>query len=125
MKRLLILMLALALCLPLLGCGEKGDTSVVRLDRGASETFEAEEIRAAMDAAMDEFRRDGGGMTLLSLRYDERYSDAWIAARGLEPDGTVIVLLASWRDEDGESRTGVPWVLTRSGNGWKTTEWRT
>lgn len=123
MKRVLILALTLALCLPLLGCGAKGDTSRVRLDRGASEVFTPEELRAAMDAAMDDFRRDGEGLTLLRLRYDESYSNAWIDARGLETDGATLVLLATWADENGEQHTGVPWVLARSGNGWKTTEW--
>ena len=124
MRRLWILALTLALCLPLLGCGQKGDTSRVRLDRGTSEVFTQEELRAAMDAAMGDFRRDGEGLTLLRLRYDESYSNAWIDARGLEPDGTTIVLLASWADEDGEQHTGIPWVLTRSGSGWNTVEWR-
>ena len=124
MRRILIFALTLALCLPLLGCSQKGDTSRVRLDRGASEVFAPEDLRAAMDAAMDDFRRDGEGLTLLRLRYDESYSNAWIDARGLEPDGTILVLLATWADENGRQQTGIPWVLTHSGDGWKTMEWR-
>ena len=70
MKRLLLWLLAALLCLSLAGCGERGDTSRVRIDRGASETLDKDEIRAAMDAAMDAFRKTRGGETLLALRYD-------------------------------------------------------
>ena len=53
MKRILLWLLAALLCLSLAGCGAKGDTSSVRIVRGASETLEKDEIRAAMDAAME------------------------------------------------------------------------
>ena len=120
MRRIITLILALLLCLPLAGCGGGGDTSRVRLDQGVSETMERSDVRAAMDAAMAHFHKHCGGMTLLRLRYDEAYSTAWITARDQEPDGGTLVLLATYRDEDGIEHTGVPWVLTRSGDGkWK------
>ena len=117
MKRLLLLLLAALLCLSLAGCGGKGDTSSVRIDRGASETLEADEIRAAMDAAMDAFRKTREGETLLALRYDEAYSLAWVTANDPEPDGNTIVLLATYRDADGRQRSGMPWVLQRNEKG--------
>ena len=120
MRRFAALLLAALLCLSLAGCGGGGDTSRVRLDQGASETLERGDIRAAMDAAMTHFHKHCGGMTLLRLRYDEAYSIAWITARDEEPDGSEIVLLAAYRDEDGKEHTGMPWVMTRSGDGkWK------
>ena len=120
MKRITALLLAALLCLSLTGCAVRGDTSRVRLDQGPSETLERGDIRAAMDAAMTHFRHHCGGMTLLRLRYDEAYSIAWITARDQEPDGGTLVLLAAYRDEDGKEHTGVPWVLTRHGDGkWK------
>ena len=117
MKRLLLCLLAALLCLSLAGCGAKGDTSSVRIDRGASETFEKEEIRAAMDAAMEVFRSTRGGETLLALRYDEAYSLAWLTARAPEPDENTIVLLATYCDADGRQHSGMPWVLTRNEKG--------
>ena len=121
MKRLAALLLSVLLCLTLAGCAARGDTARVRLDPGPSETLTKEEIRAAMDAAMAAFRKDCGGMTLLRLRYDEGYSDAWITARdGQIEAGAALVLLTNYRDEDGREHTGVPWVLTRRENGsWK------
>ena len=40
MKRILLCMLAALLCLSLAGCGAKGDTSSVRVVRGASEILQ-------------------------------------------------------------------------------------
>ena len=117
MKRLLLLLLAALLCLSLAGCSAKGDTSSVRVVRGASETLEKDEIRAAMDAAMDVFRKTCEGETLLTLRYDEAYSLAWITANDPEPDGNTLVLLATYRDADGKQHSGMPWVLQRDDKG--------
>ena len=93
MKRILLCLLAALLCLSLAGCGAKGDTSSVRIVRGASETLEKDEIRAAMDAAMDVFRKTREGEMLLVLRYDEAYSLAWVTANSPEPDEHTLVLL--------------------------------
>ncbi len=117
MKRILLCLLAALLSLSLAGCGGKGDTSSVRIDRGASETLEADEIRAAMDAAMDAFRKTREGETLLALRYDEAYSLAWVTANDPEPDGNTLVLLATYRDADGRQHSGMPWVLQRNEKG--------
>ena len=117
MKRILLCLLAALLSLSLAGCGGKGDTSSVRIDRGASETLEADEIRAAMDAAMDAFRKSREGETLLALRYDEAYSLAWVTANDPEPDGNTLVLLATYLDADGRQHSGMPWVLQRNEKG--------
>ena len=117
MKRILLCLLAALLSLSLAGCGGKGDTSSVRIDRGASETLEADEIRAAMDAAMDAFRKTREGETLLALRYDEAYSLAWVTANDPELDGNTLVLLATYRDADGRQHSGMPWVLQRNEKG--------
>lgn len=117
MKRILLCLLAALLSLSLAGCGGKGDTSSVRIDRGASETLEKDEIRAAMDAAMDAFRKTREGETLLALRYDEAYSLAWVTANDPEPDGNTLVLLATYRDADGRQHSGMPWVLQRNEKG--------
>ncbi len=117
MKRFLLCLLAALLCLSLAGCGAKGDTSSVRIVRGASETLEKDEIRAAMDAAMDAFRKTREGEMLLVLRYDEAYSLAWVTANTPEPDENTLVLLATYRDADGRQHSGVPWVLQRDAKG--------
>ena len=117
MKRILLCLLAALLCLSLAGCGAKGDTSSVRIVRGASETLEKDEIRAAMDAAMDVFRKTREGEMLLVLRYDEAYSLAWVTANSPEPDENTLVLLATYRDADGRQHSGIPWVLQRDSKG--------
>ena len=50
MKRILLCLLAALLCLSLAGCGERGDTSRVRIDRGASETLDKDETCIRVDA---------------------------------------------------------------------------
>ncbi len=117
MKRILLCLLAALLCLSLADCGAKGDTSSVRIVRGASETLEKDEIRAAMDAAMDVFRKTREGEMLLALRYDEAYSLAWVTANSPEPDENTLVLLATYRDADGRQHSGIPWVLQRDSKG--------
>lgn len=117
MKRILLCLLAALLCLSLAGCGAKGDTSSVRIVRGASETLEKDEIRAAMDAAMDVFRKTREGEMLLALRYDEAYSLAWVTVNSPEPDENTLVLLATYRDADGRQHSGIPWVLQRDSKG--------
>ncbi|MBQ6402888.1 MAG: hypothetical protein IJI27_03190 [Oscillospiraceae bacterium] len=117
MKRILLCLLAALLCLSLAGCAAKGDTSSVRIVRGTSETLEKEEIRAAMDAAMDAFRSTREGETLLALRYDEAYSLAWVTANDPEPDENTLVLLATYLDADGRQHSGMPWVLARNEKG--------
>ena len=120
MRRWISWLLAALLCLALAGCAPKGDTSLVRLDQGVSETLAREDVRAAMSAAMTQFQKHCGGETLLRLRYDEGYSLAWVAARDLEPDGNTLVLLVNYLDENGKQHTGVPWAFTRDDNGsWK------
>lgn len=123
MRRLAALVLLALMCFALAGCGGRGDVSLVRLDRGSSELFAAEDVRAAMDAAMDAFRRECGGQTLRALRYDEGYSAAWLTAHGPEPDGNTLVLLASWTDADGNNYDGVPWALERRGGRWNILDW--
>ena len=122
MRRLTALILTALLCLTLAGCGGGGDVSRVRLDRGRAEQLSDDDVRAATDAAMDAFRRGGDGQTLRGLRYDEGYCLAWLTARGLEPDGSTIVLLASWTDADGRKHDGIPWEMEKHGEQWKLTD---
>ena len=66
---------------------------------------------------MDVFRKTREGETLLTLRYDEAYSLAWVTANDPEPDENTLVLLATYRDADGRQRSGMPWVLQRDEKG--------
>ena len=124
MRRLAALLLTALMCFALAGCGGRGDVSLVRLELGSPDMYAEGDVRAAADAAMDAFRRECGGQTLRALRFDEDYCTAWLAARSMEePDGSTIVLLASWTDADGNKHDGVPWALERRGDRWNILDW--
>lgn len=118
-KRAVCLLLVLALCLPLLAaCGDSGVTTGVVLDPGSSERFSEEEIRAAMDCVMRDFRKDCRGCTLKRLAYSEAYFDSWLSGEGTAADGNTIVLVADYVETMGEAsaaHTAQPWVLARRG----------
>lgn len=118
MKRLIVLLLLLAALFTLAGCGGGGDTDRVRLEIQNAGDFDPGDIRDAMNTAMKAFRRDCDGCSLLRLRFDALYSESWITASGGEADGTVLVLLANYLDEDGTEHTGQPWQLVKNGNKW-------
>ena len=82
MKRTVCVLLALALCLPLLAaCGEPGSTRGVQLAPGASERFSEADVRSAMDCAMARFRKEFGGCTLTRLAYSEAYLESYPTSR--------------------------------------------
>ncbi|MGM9671955.1 MAG: hypothetical protein ACI3XD_10350 [Oscillospiraceae bacterium] len=116
MKRTVCVLLALALCLPLLAaCGEPGSTRGVQLAPGASERFSEAEIRSAMDCAMARFRKEFGGCILTRLAYSEAYQESYLAGSGAVGDGNTIVLLADYVEtETNTPHTSRPWVLTRA-----------
>lgn len=116
MKRTVCVLLALALCLPLLAaCGEPGSTRGVQLSPGASERLSEAEIRSAMDCAMARFRKEFGGCTLTRLAYSEAYLESYLAGSGTADDGNTIVLLADYVEtETNTPHTSRPWVLTRA-----------
>lgn len=116
MKRVICFLFALTLCLPLLAaCGEPGDTGGVQLAPGASERFSEAEIHAAMDCAMDRFRKQYDGCILTRLAYSEAYFESYLAGGGASDDGNTIVLLADYVEAGTNTpHTSRPWVLTRA-----------
>ena len=68
MKKLICLFLSL--CLLLTGCGG-GDASQVQLITGESALFTEREIEAAMEVAMNYFRKEFDGCTMTKIEYIE------------------------------------------------------
>ena len=118
MRRWIALLLLLTALFTLAGCGGGGDTDRVRLEIQDAGSYEKEDVRSAMNAAMQTFRKTAEGCALLRLRFDADYSDAWLTANGLETDGTALVLLANYADADGNEQSNVPWVILRTGEKW-------
>lgn len=104
-----------------------------RIDSSA--IFTAEEIHAAMDAAMAHFRAEFGGCKLIEMVYDEeksvQRSAEWAAQYGAEQ---AIVLDSTFevRSKDawatglewGKTYRGWSWILVRNENGpWQLKTW--
>lgn len=112
----------------------KGDTRSYERLIGDSELYSKSEINAAMDVAVDHFRRHFDGCTLTEISYDEEFnikvSDDWAENYGADK---CIVLLSSFDTDSfaGEGSfnpnstyTRWQWVLIKNGiGGWKLQTW--
>ena len=131
MKRLLLMICAVALLLT--GCGG-GTVSGVQKVIGKSEIFSPREIEAAMELALDYFRKEFDGCTMTEIKYNEEKSgDAakeWAQQYGAEEG---IVLYSSF-DVDATGGDGSlnpnstysnwKWILTRDNGGrWTLRTW--
>ena len=131
MKKLICLFLPL--CLLLTGCGG-GDASQVQLSTGESALFTEGEIEAAMEVAMNYFRKEFDGCTMTKIEYIESKSQPaaleWAQQYGAEE---AIVLYSSF-DVDASGGNGSlnpnstytnwQWILTRDeGENWVLRTW--
>ena len=131
MKRLLLMICAVALLLT--GCGG-GTVSGVQKVIGESVIFSPREIEAAMELALDYFRKEFDGCTMTEIKYNEEKSaDAskeWAQQYGAEEG---IVLYSSFDVDaaggDGSlnpnsTYTNWKWILTRDNGGrWTLRTW--
>ena len=110
-----------------------GDVRIVRQEIGDSECFTAEEIHGAMQIAQDHFRKEFDDCTLLTITYDEEYSDrlasGWAENYGAEES---IVLYSSFYVGANAEACFNPnstyskwqWILTRNqGEDWILQTW--
>lgn len=131
MKKLICLFLSL--CLLLTGCGG-GNASQVQLITGESALFTEGEIEAAMEVAMNYFRKEFDGCTMTKIEYIESKSQPaaleWAQQYGAEE---AIVLYSSFDVDasggDGSlnpnsTYTNWQWILTRDeGENWVLRTW--
>ena len=110
-----------------------GDVRIVRQEIGDSASFSAEEIHGAMETAQEHFRKEFDDCTLLTITYDEEYSDrlapGWAENYGAEE---AIVLYSSfWVGANAEAcfnpnstYSKWQWILTRNrGEDWVLQTW--
>ena len=131
MKRLLAMLLVLALALS--GCG-RGDISDTRMVIGESRLFHQWEIESAMETAMEHFRREFDGCTMTEIEYNEDKSESASAewARRYEADEAIVLYSSFEVGESGGDGSLNPnstygnwqWVLTRDDGGeWTLRTW--
>ncbi len=128
MKRIAGLLLCVVLLSGLCACG--GNVRNVKVTDVGSEIYTSEEIKAAIDVIIKEFRKDWKGCTLNEIYYagDETipYYQDWADRNGADE---VIVLLSTFEVDpsggDGSlnpnsTYDGWNWILVRSKGGqWK------
>ena len=131
MKRILYLLLAFAV-LFLCACG--GDISGVEKESTPSQQYDQRDIDLAMREVTAYFKQNFEGCELLTLTYDEKFSQSrasgWAEHYKAEQ---VIVLISSFYVRPGggdgsleqdETYENWQWILTRSGpDKWKLQNW--
>lgn len=132
MKQQLIYIL-LTFVLLFAGC-TKGDVRNVEYVISESSHYAREEIRDAMNVAVDHFKREFEGCTLLTIEYDEAKTGhlSWDWAQQYGDEEAIILLSSFDVDENGGDGGFNPgdtyhnwqWILTRSGDeAWQLQTW--
>ena len=131
MKKLMCLVCLFALLFT--GC-RGGDVSQVQMVTGQSEIFTQQEIEAAMEVAMDYFRREFDGCTMTQIEYNEDKSAGAAAewARQYGAEEGIVLYSSFYVDASGgdgslnpnSTYTKWQWVLTRDAGGeWVLRTW--
>lgn len=120
------------LCVILLGVfsltGCRGDVGETAYQIGESSLYSEQEIQAAMDAAVREFRMEYQDCKLLDIRYDEEKTLSESAYR--QEKGSrdrVMVLLSDFEVGDhadagfnpNDTYKNWKWIMANSGSGWQ------
>ena len=144
MKRIVPLLVILALCLSLSACNNTGKTNNAEVDYGSSTLYSETEIKSAIKTVFTKFR-DFDGCDLKKLWYDEDRSNTiiqqdissggWntIKNSAAEPENIIILFSDFYVDDSGGDGSFNPdstytdwnWILIRdSKNGiWEVVDW--
>ena len=125
-KRMRIILLCTLTVLCLVGC--RGDVGETAYQIGESSLYSEQEIQAAMDAAVREFRKEYQDCKLLDIRYSEEKTlseSAYWAEKGEK--SRVMVLLSDFEVGDhadagfnpNDTYRNWQWILGNEGTGWK------
>ena len=128
MKKLIALMMALLCVMSLVGCG--GDVKNVKITEYTSEKYSNDEIKDAIDVAIDYFTKEFEGCTLTEITYlGDDENDDWQEFADRNNATDVIVLVSSFDVDasggDGSlnpnsTYTNWKWILVRTDGGkWK------
>ena len=128
MKKLIALMMALLCVMSLVGCG--GNAKNVKTTEYTSEKYSDDEIKDAIDVAIDYFTKEFEGCTLTEITYlGDDENDDWQEFADRNNATDVIVLVSSFDVDasggDGSlnpnsTYTNWKWILVRTDGGkWK------
>ena len=141
MKKIIISLLVLALCLPLSACKNEGTINNADIDYGSSTKFSEDEIKSAVDAVLIKFE-DFKGCDLRRIWYDEDRSNTEIVnylthgqgkINGAKQENVIILFSDYYVDSSGADASLNPdytytdwkWIIVRgSANGkWVVDDW--
>lgn len=126
-------LLAVLLVLSLAACGSGGTTSGVERTIGPSEQFQEAEIRRAMELVEKQFEKGFLSCQLLTLTYEEEYSQKWADSWAEQYGADEVIVLKSSFYVEGERNPSLNpnsvyqnyrWILTRrAGETWTLQDW--
>lgn len=133
MKIRRVVLFALILSVLLSACG-RGNIRQVEYDIGATAYYSSREVTDAMDTVCDYFEREFDGCKLLTVSYDEEFSQRRASdwAKQYDADQAIVLLSSFYVDGSGGDGSLNPnstydryqWILTRNRNGsWKLQTW--
>lgn len=111
-----------------------GDIRPVRREIGQSTYYSTEDIERAMDIVEQHFKKEFEGCTLLTLTYEEEFSDRSVSgwAENYNAEEAIVLHSSFWVDKKGGDGSFNPsslytkwqWILTRNpGENWKLQTW--
>ena len=134
MKKKILVFLPVLIILLLYILPKGGDVRIARREIGESTHFTTEDIESAMQIAQQHFDRHFEGCTLLTLTYEEVFSDRLASgwAANYDAEEAIVLYSSFWVDKKGGDGSFNPsslytkwqWILTRNnGEKWKLQTW--
>jgi len=125
-RNLMVMLICIVMVLCMTGC--RGDVGETAYNIGESSLYSEQEIQAAMDVAVREFRREYQDCKLLDIRYHEEKTLSEAAYRQeIGESERIMVLLSDFEVGDHADAGFNPndtyrdwkWILGNDGTGWK------
>ena len=132
MKRIICVLISLAIILTLAGCSQSGKTTDVKIDYGESELFSRKDRKDAVQLILDEVKTWEGVKTLHNIRYAG--DNEALKEKGYIEHEEIIVFYSDFKTVTSSSKAGGfntnteytdwKWILGKNADGsWELLTW--